>query len=272
VSQSAPLVDLSRSLPGGRWSRPLARALESLLGLDQVNRLYHRVGGRGQDAQGFCRAVLADLGVQVEVEPQGLERLKALQGPAMVTANHPLGGRDALLMHLVLGAARPDYRVLANSLLGGVPETRDKLILVDPFGGPQAAEANRRGLREAHRWLDQGGMLGVFPAGEVSWWQAHEARVADRPWAPQAIRLAHKAGASLVPLHISGTASGWLQALARIHPALKTPWLARELMGGPARLLHARLGEPIPAHRLPGRRPESQAAWLRDRTYALAGL
>lgn len=271
MNAAPPIVDLARELSAGHWARPLMAPLERLLGIPAVNRLYAQVGGRDLEAPVFCRAVLEVLGVETSIEPRGLQRLAELQGPVLVTSNHPLGGRDALLLHLVLGTARSDYRILANRLLGRIPETRAQLILVDPFGGPQAASFNRGGLREALRWLERGGLLGVFPAGEVSFWQPLEGRVADKPWAPQALRLAEATGATVVPLHISGSTSPWLQGLARLHPALKTPCLARELVSGPAKRLEARLGEPIPALRLVGRDPEAKAAWLRDRVYALAG-
>jgi putative hemolysin len=208
--------------------------------------------------------------VSTWIAAHDLERLAAVKGPALVLANHPLGGREALFLHLILGAARPDYRILANQLIGQVPEVREKLILVDPFGGSSAAQANRLGMRHALRWLSQGGLLGLFPSGELSYWQRDERRVADPPWAAQASRMVRLSGATVVPLHFSGQSSAWLRALARIHPALKTPWLVRELMQGPARALEARLGLPLPAHALPALDDRALAGWLRGRCYALA--
>ncbi len=37
---------------------------------------------------------------------------------------------------------------------------------MDPFGG--AAKANWRGMRQSIAWLEQGGLLVTFPAGEVA--------------------------------------------------------------------------------------------------------
>lgn len=270
MSRALPLVDLSRGLPGGRAWRPFSALAERALGLDAVNALHERCRRGGGGAPGFCGRVLQALGVEPWIEPSGLKSLAQTPGPVLVAANHPLGGRDALLLNVVLGAVRPDYRILSNRLIGLVPEVRDKLFLVDPFGGPDAAQSNRQALRQALRWLGQGGLLGVFPAGEVSYWQRREGRVADPAWAPQAARLARLGQATVLPLHFRAQASGWLRLLGRLHPALKTPWLARELAYGPARRIEARLGRPLPPASWPAVDDAALAAWFRGRCYALA--
>lgn len=272
-ARALKLVDLSVSLaPGRPWLRPLAPLLERLLALDAVNDIYARLGGRGLGTDEFCREVLRDLDVRMEVPSGDVARLAAVQGPCVVVANHPLGGRDALALNLLLGRARTDYRVMANHLLAPVAEVRPRLILVDPFAGAGSAARNLGPLKEARRWLEAGGLMGLFPAGEVSLWQEAEGRVADGPWSGTAVRLALAGGATLVPVHIEGRGSLWLRLLAWLHPSFKTPFLARELMHGPCRRLSLRVGRPVPAQALPHPGdPEAAAAWLRGQCYSLAG-
>jgi putative hemolysin len=269
VSPAEAGLELREALPAPLRGPLLAPVLEQALGLRAVQRLYQRQRGGDPAPAAFCRRLLADLGVEIELEETGLEALRGLTGPVLVTANHPLGGREALLLNVVLGALRPDYRIVANQIIGLVPEMRRTLILVDPFGGPDAARANVTAMRQAHAWLKAGGLLGLFPAGEVSYWQPAEGRVADKAWAPQCARLARISGATVVPLHFSGRSSAWLRALARVHPGLKTPFLVRELLHGPARRLRARFGRPVPAAALPAGDDAEAAAWLRERCYAL---
>jgi putative hemolysin len=264
------LVDLRRDWPAASALGPLAGLLERLLGLDQLNAFYARLHQQPADARDFCLEALRRLGVDWHVDDIGLERLRRVQGPCLVLANHPLGGRDALLMHGVLGSARADYRILANRLLGGIPQVRSKLILVDPFGGAAAVQSNRLAMRETRSYLEQGGLVGIFPAGEVSVWRSDEQRVSDKDWAPQVARLAQATGATLVPLYFTGESSRALQWLARIHPLLKTPFLAREMLYGPARCLEARLGLPMAPAQWAGEEPRALAARLRQETYALA--
>jgi putative hemolysin len=237
------------------------------LGLTQLQRLSEELSAEHPNARAFSRAALQRFGVQWQVEAAGLEGLRQVAGPCLVVANHPVGGREALLLHEILSSAREDYRILSNQLLGGIAAVRSKLILVDPFGGSAAAAMNQRPLREAWRYLAQGGLLGVFPAGEVSYWQAGERRVADRPWAPQVARLALGTASTVVPLYFKAQSSLALRSLAFIHPALKTPLLPRELLHGPARQIHATLGPPISADSLA--QHSDPAAWLREQAYSL---
>lgn len=262
-------LDLRAALPLPLRGGLAAPVLEQLLGLRAVQRLYERQRSGDPSAPAFSRRLLADLGVEAELEQGGLQALRGLAGPVIVLANHPLGGREALLMNVVLGALRGDYRIVANQVIGLVPEMRSSLILVDPYGGAAAARANVAAMRQALAWLKGGGLLGLFPAGEVSYWQSGEGRVADKAWAPQCARLIRLSGATVVPLHFSGRSSAWLRALARLHPSLKTPFLVRELLHGPARHLRARMGRPLPAAALPPLDDTALAAWLRGRCYAL---
>ena len=68
----------------------------------------------------------------------------------------------------MLRRVRPDVKVLANYLLGRLTTLRPLLLAVDPFGGPGSPVASLRGLREAVRFVKGGGMLAIFPAGEVA--------------------------------------------------------------------------------------------------------
>jgi putative hemolysin len=272
VEEPKPLIDSSLLL-GKAWQRalyhPFQGWVEAALGFSRINLLYRRVGRRGLNAPAFCRAGLEDLGVTWGID--GLEHLRAVSGPCLVVANHPLGGREAMALHCVLAASRDDYRILSNPLLNYVEEVSPQLILVDPFETKAAARANTGPLRETLRFLRQGGLIGVFPAGEVSYWQAAEKRIADKAWAEQTVRLALRAQATVVPLHFGGSNGAVFNGLARIHPSLKVPLLAQQLAFGPCRHVQATLGPAVAFDALPYKDdPSRLARWLREQTYALA--
>ena len=92
-----------------------------------------------------------------------------------------------------------DVKILANKLLSAIPEIRDLLIPVSQQG------RNRRAVTAALEHLSRGGVLIVFPAGEVSQFQWCKRAIADPRWAPGAARIAMLAGdVTLVPIHIAG--------------------------------------------------------------------
>lgn len=158
----------------------LARSLEQLLQLSRLNRIYGALKNGG-DARYFPTRALELLDVRAESRVTDWAAFPR-QGPVVVVANHPSGVIEGLLLMSLLHAIRPDCRVLLNSLLDRVPECHDFAFFVNPFGGPGAIAQNRAGMTAALRWLRNGGVLLVFPAGEVARlnWSAGEIR--DPPW------------------------------------------------------------------------------------------
>ena len=115
-------------------------ALERLLALPALNDLY--AGPWRTDGDAFSGAALARLRVSLDVAAADLARVPA-SGPLVVVANHPLGGVDGLALHALLRRVRPDVKLLGNYLLHRVPELRDTVIPVDPFGGADAGTRAR---------------------------------------------------------------------------------------------------------------------------------
>src|SRR5262249_31782523 len=162
--------------------------------------------------------------VRVQVTPPDLERIPK-SGPVVVVSNHPFGAIEGVAVARALVDVRRDVKVLANVLLGRIPELRDFFLLVDPFGGPRPKGANLPGLRNALEWLEGGGLLVVFPAGEVASLSLRSRRVVDPAWSPSVARLIRRADATSVPLFIPGRNGALFQAAGLVHPALRTALL-----------------------------------------------
>jgi putative hemolysin len=193
----------------------------------------------------FEDRALQTLGIAVEAH--GLDHLPQT-GPLVIVANHPHGALDGLALLSAVRTTRSDVRLIANHLLARIPELHDSCFFIDPFGGPAAAERSRSGLRAAHLWLCHGGALIIFPSGEVAHRRAAGARrfsVAgargfsrattahtpdDSEWHSTAGRLAAASAARVVLASIDGHNSFLFYAAGRIHPALRTALLPRELL------------------------------------------
>ena len=130
----------------------------------RVRNLYRRVQ---RSPEGFrLESLLSEMRIDFHVESADQARSPST-GPVVVVANHPYGVLDGALLTVLLTRVRPDVKVLTNFLLGDVPELQDHCIFVDPFEADRSVESNRRALRLALAWLQRGGMLAVFPSGEV---------------------------------------------------------------------------------------------------------
>jgi putative hemolysin len=162
-------------------------------------------------------------------------------------------------------------RVLTNSLLEGIPELAEHCFFVDPFNTRGSVEKNLKALKQSLEWLQQGGALAVFPAGEVSQWDVSKAHVADPVWNTVAARLMRKTGASALPVYFCGRNSVTFQLLGLIHPRLRTLVLMQEFLQQRGKKVEIRVGTPIPAELISNIENDREATeYLRLRTYLLS--
>jgi len=233
----------------------------------KVRDLYRRVQ---RSPEGFrLETLLAEMRIGLSVGAADQARIPA-SGPVVVVANHPYGVLDGAILTVLLTRARPDVKVLTNFLLADVPELKKHCILVDPFQTDRSLESNQRGLREAHGWLQKGGMLAIFPAGEVSQWQMPAAQIVDPGWNDTAVRLIRKTGAAALPVYLCGHNGVGFQLMGMIHPKLRAAFLLQEFLKQAGKTVELRVGSGIPADAVEAIPDDREATeYLRWRTYLL---
>jgi putative hemolysin len=259
-NETPALVDLEAfSIP---------RMVRRFLPMQRVKDLYVRA--RYPEERPLLENLLREMRVEYQVAEGDLARVPR-SGGAIVAANHPFGLLDGAILGCLLGRVRPDVRILTNFLLAGIPELHDHCFFVDPFGHSGSVGRNRRALHQSLEWLKSGGLLVIFPAGEVSHIQLPQMAVADPRWNPAVARLARLSGAVTVPAFVGGRNSATFQAMGFVNPNLRTTWLLNEFLAQTDKKVTVRIGNPIPAEVLSGARDdESAATYLRWRTYLLS--
>jgi putative hemolysin len=208
--------------------RLLKPTLEKMLAFEQLNSIYADTRAR-QKGRPFVEAALESLDVETVVDPAQLATVPAT-GPLVVVANHPFGGLEGMILEAVLRRVRPDVKLLANYMLHMIPDMRDSLIPVDPFDRPESVRRNAASIRQAVRWVRDGHVLGIFPAGEVSHSTLRCPSVVDPPWNQTAGRIITMAGAAALPVYFDGQNSLKFQLLGLLHPRFRTVMLPRELL------------------------------------------
>lgn len=242
----------------------VGRVAEQLLSLDRLDYLYSQACRN----QGFFSSVLERLNIHYYCDQEEPSRIPAA-GPVVVVSNHPFGLAEVPVLASVLARRRDDVRFLANSLLDRIDVLRDYLIPVDPFGGRDATRSNLRGLRAAIEWLRKGGLLVVFPSGEVSSVRFPKFRVADPDWKDSISRVVRMTSATVVPVYFHGANSAAFHIAGLIHPRLRTALLPRELFQKSGQTIFFSIGAPI-APRTSSRFSSHQlTAYLRMRTELL---
>ncbi|MBC8164460.1 MAG: lysophospholipid acyltransferase family protein [Bryobacteraceae bacterium] len=247
---------------------PVADALERVLLLDRLDDIYSRVVARTDDKPAFDK-LLDILNIKVAITPDDLDHIPKT-GPVVLVANHPFGFIEGAIVAAVLPRVRSDVKIMANTMLSNFGVLADFFLYVNPFGGENAARENRKGLRQAVAHLRNGGMLVVFPAGEVAHLDLRERGVVDPPWNPGVAGLARISGATVIPSFFAGANSALFQLLGFLHPRVRTAMLPHEFLNKQCSTIEFRIGSPIAPARL-GRftSDRDSIAWIRSRTYLL---
>ncbi len=249
--------------------RSLLRQVERALGLNILQRRYSQLPSTAT-IEGFLDLALKELDVRWTCDAEQRDRIPT-SGGAIVVANHPFGGLEGVVLAQMLLRLRPDVRIMANYMLSSIPELAELFIGVDPFDGANSARANVAPMRQAVKWVKDGGLLLVFPAGEVSHLHVRRRRVLDPDWSSTVGRMVRMTKVPVVPLFIEGRNRSLFQLAGLVHPRLRTLMLPRELLNKQGQTMRLRIGKPLTYRKKLERFEDDQRLvdYLRLKTYLL---
>ncbi len=267
MTSAHPVSDAARALFADTHLNPAAGWLLERLLLPQELDAAWTGASAGPMGQQLFEKVLEKLDLRCQCDPCDLHRVPK-RGPVVAVANHPFGLAEGVILGSLLLGVRPDVKFLANSLLAGVPGVGQYVFPVNPFGG--AARENWKSLRQSIDWVKNGGMLVVFPAGEVSSLDLARLEIADPQWDSKVTRMIQMTGATSLPMFFHGVNSPMFQVAGLIHPRLRTMLLPRELANKRGGAIRVSIGRPIKPQTLIRLKAEGEATdYLRQRTHLL---
>ena len=237
-------------------------------GLSQLDKFYAQRPA-GCDTPAFLRYTLEVLGIDYHIAKGSIENIPR-SGSTVVIANHPLGGVEGIILAEMLLHVRTDVQILANQYLKTVPELDELFIGVDVFEGQDAHRANLKALRLAHQHLATGGLLLLFPAGEVSQLiDSKRSRLEDKEWSRSVSQLIRKSRATTVPMFVDGQNSKRFYLAGKVHPLLRTLMLGRELLNKSSQTIQISIGSIIKYKEVNGLTDRQLVNYLRLNTYLL---
>ncbi len=249
--------------------------LERIVGLRYLSKVYDK---KNDDVsiEGFLDFVLSSLMVDYKVAFGHVDNIPK-SGPTVVVANHPSGCIEGVILAKVLLSIRPDIQILANEFLKMIPELDALFIGVDVFG-KDAVRKNAMALKIAHNHLAKGGLLLVFPAGEVSNakrrkrhdYKKRHKYIEDKEWSKSVTSLVRKHQATTVPIYIDDKNSKIFYMARKIRPVLGTLMLGRELIRKRNRIVNLRISQAIPYKEIANMSPDEMVQYLRLNTYMMA--
>jgi putative hemolysin len=215
-----------------------------LLGQKHFDDVYRNLVAPESAGHAFRNA--AD-GFGLSIKMTTADKLKLPRsGPVVCIANHPTGLREGIALGAVFEGLRPDSRTLSHEWFQRFPKIAAAMFLVDPQSRCARARRAASGtLRNAAAHVRAGGMLTVYPAGEVARFDFQKRQVSDPEWRSGVARIVRKTRATVVPIHIEGRNSKLFYLLSAIHPRLGAALLMRETLAQQGNAMRVTVGDPI---------------------------
>ena len=264
-------VNFSYAEPADPKLRRLAiRGIERLTGQPRLKRLYQGYTHRPVPGEDFFTAAVRLLDLRVDVDSTSLDAIPK-SGPLVVVANHPFGVVDGVVLGSLISRVRPDHRVVAHGLLARAPEAAERILPIDFSGTARSSARNVQSRRTAIRWLHDGHVIIVFPAGGVSTAPKPFARTAvDDSWKPFTARLVQAASAPVLPVRFAGQNSRLFQVASHLSQTLRMSLLFNEVHNKIGARIGVTIGEVVPYPMLAHLQDrQALADHLRQVTYAL---
>lgn len=228
----------------GFLKNSIASVVMSITKLNEVNRLYDTI--KDNDSATFFDAFLKMLELKYVVYEEDLAKIPKT-GPFILVANHPLGAIDGILMCKILTEIRPDFKFMGNFLIQKIEPMKELIIPVNPFENRKEIYSSIKGMRDTLEHLNNGGCVGIFPAGEVSNRNNVFNEVLDKEWENTALKLIKKAKVPVVPMYFHAKNSRKFYSLAKIHADLQTLMLPSEMIRKRDNPIKIRIGKPVSA-------------------------
>lgn len=238
-----------------------------LMGLSRINKDWQKIPNKTISLKSFDD-ILDYYGNTVNLNADAYKNLPS-EGPFITISNHPFGMWDGVVLVKVIGEKRPDIKVMAYEMLNKIP-IGSYFIPVDPFKTNEQTRNSLLGTKLALQQLREGRPLGIFPAGEVSFYQKKSKKVEDRQWQLPIIKLIQKAKVPIVPVYFFGQNSNTFLSLGKINAMLAKSFLNREFLNKTNQQFSVSIGKPITVDEQQGfTNIEAYSLFLRNKVYEL---
>ncbi len=261
------VADAIPALKGDGWRATVKNGLEKVLGIQRIRKLFSQAAkSENMDVTDRILQML-----NITVDAQGVLDAIPAKGGAIVIANHPFGGADAISLCSLCNEKRKelaDAKVLANSVVYHAPKFDKFLLPLKILNEPGATRHNLLTLKQAATHVRNGGLLGVFPAGAVSRFRKDLGGiVTDAEWSEHIARIALKTKAPVIPIRYFGKNPAWYDIAGSIAPIVRAALIPQVLLSTTGKTIRCRAGEIVSYEELA--KAENPTEYLRNKVYSI---
>lgn len=245
--------------------------MEWLTGKITLMRLVRKYEREGEvTGISFWRRVLDLLQIKLTTPAEQIANIPET-GPVVVVANHPHGLVDGLILAELIGNVRQDFKILTRSLLTNVREIEYHML---PVAFPHEADSVRKNIQMrklAMDHLSDGGVIVLFPAGQVATSPGWFGDALEPEWLPFTAKMILKSDAQVLPIYFPGQNSRMFQMAHKISMTIRQGLLLHEIAYAMKKQQKPVIGPAIGRDKIAeyAKNPRGLMAWLRETTLAL---
>lgn len=220
-----------------------ARFIMLLLRFDKLNKVYDQIGDK--TGLEFIDELIRILNINFTFDEAELKKRFPKSGPAIVVSNHPFGGLESILLIRILSQVRSDVKIVSTHLLQKIDPIRDYFFEEDTLPNRNEKRNLNPGSDKASNHLQNGGILCLFPAGDVSKFDSTRV-LSDKQWQYLTLKFIKNQKVPVVPVYFQGNNSRLFYLMENIHPALKSMKLPTEILYHRKKPVKIRIGNAVP--------------------------
>jgi putative hemolysin len=218
----------------------LRKTIEKIFGFSYLKQLYKKNYYDPELSNNFWKRSLEILNIKYTIK--NVERIPK-QGACIVVSNHPFGILDGLIVCSEIAKLRNDYRVLINEELTAINHIRDYLFPLRLDMSKDAAKINIKSKNDAIEFINKGGLVIIFPSGEVATSEKLFKKAVEKEWKPIIGSILRKVNCKILPIYCHGQNSFLFQLTGIINYKLRRILFARELINKSNKKFNAECGE-----------------------------
>ena len=152
------------------------------------------------------------------------------KGSVIIVSNHPFGLLDGLIMSSIVSNIRTDYKILINEEITQIDLIKKYLLPIKFSEITEDIKGNIKSKKNAIKFVNDGGLLILFPSGEVATSKFIFDQPKERDWKPLVGSIVKKTKCKIIPVNFRGKNSFLFQTVGFLSDKLRRVLFVRELL------------------------------------------
>jgi putative hemolysin len=195
--------------------------------INYIKKLYKEKYDELKETRNFWAKVLEYFNITFSVNYIGDIPNK---GSVIIVSNHPYGLLDGLIISSIVSNIRTDYKILINEEITQIDLIKKYLLPIKFSEITEDIKGNIKSKKNAIKFVNDGGLLILFPSGEVATSKFIFDQPKERDWKPLVGSIVKKTECKIIPVNFRGKNSFLFQTVGFLSDKLRRVLFVRELL------------------------------------------